>query len=72
MKSEQHEMVNLWNLVFVICQVVGYIFDQVDEGLNTQYHETVYSLLDSLSPGYREAFGNALLQRLERLQQNGQ
>ncbi|KAL7873277.1 hypothetical protein AOLI_G00123480 [Acnodon oligacanthus] len=53
-------------------RVVGYAFDQVDEGLASQYHETVYSLLDSLSPGYREAFGNALLQRLERLKQNGQ
>ncbi|XP_066526547.1 GSK3-beta interaction protein [Hoplias malabaricus] len=53
-------------------RVVGYAFDQVDEGLDTHYHETVYSLLDSLSPGYREAFGNALLQRLERLKQNGQ
>lgn len=53
-------------------RVVGYTFDQVDEDLSTQYHETVYSLLDTLSPRYREAFGNALLQRLERLKQNGQ
>ncbi|KAE8289856.1 GSK3-beta interaction protein [Larimichthys crocea] len=53
-------------------RVVGYAFDQVNEDLSTQYHETVYSLLDTLSPGYREAFGNALLQRLERLKQNGQ
>lgn len=53
-------------------QVVGYAFNDVNEDLNTQYHETVYSLLDKLSPGYREAFGNALLQRLERLSQNGQ
>nr|XP_057945980.1 GSK3-beta interaction protein [Doryrhamphus excisus] len=53
-------------------RVVGYAFNQVDEDLNTQYHETVYSLLDTLSPGYREAFGNALLQRLESLKQNGQ
>ncbi|XP_041121222.1 GSK3-beta interaction protein-like [Polyodon spathula] len=52
-------------------RVVGYAFDQVDESMMTQYHETVYSLLDSLSPAYREAFGNALLQRLERLNQNG-
>ncbi|CAK6957060.1 GSK3-beta interaction protein [Scomber scombrus] len=52
-------------------RVVGYSFDQVDEDLTTQYHETVYSLLDTLSPGYREAFGNALLQRLERLKQSG-
>ncbi|XP_054653475.1 GSK3-beta interaction protein [Dunckerocampus dactyliophorus] len=53
-------------------RVVGYAFNQVDEDLDTQYHETVYSLLDTLSPGYREAFGNALLQRLESLKQNGQ
>ncbi|XP_015205735.2 GSK3-beta interaction protein isoform X1 [Lepisosteus oculatus] len=53
-------------------RVVGYAFDHVDESVTTQYHETVYSLLDSLSPAYREAFGNALLQRLERLKQNGQ
>lgn len=53
-------------------QVVGYAFNQVNEDLSTQYHETVYSLLDKLSPGYREAFGNALLQRLESLSQNGQ
>lgn len=53
-------------------RVVGYSFNHVNEDLNTQYHETVYSLLDKLSPGYREAFGNALLQRLERLSQNGQ
>ncbi|XP_058471843.1 GSK3-beta interaction protein [Solea solea] len=52
-------------------RVVGYDFNQVDEDLNNQYHETVYSLLDTLSPGYREAFGNALLQRLERLKQSG-
>ncbi|XP_068608380.1 GSK3-beta interaction protein [Brachionichthys hirsutus] len=53
-------------------RVVGYAFNKVDGDLTTQYHETVYSLLDTLSPGYREAFGNALLQRLERLNQNGQ
>ncbi|KAK7903895.1 hypothetical protein WMY93_016502 [Mugilogobius chulae] len=53
-------------------RVVGYAFDQVNEDMSTHYHETVYSLLDSLSPGYREAFGNALLMRLESLKQNGQ
>ncbi|XP_005307077.1 GSK3B-interacting protein isoform X2 [Chrysemys picta bellii] len=53
-------------------RVVGYAFDQADDGLQTAYHETVYSLLDSLSPAYREAFGNALLQRLEALKRDGQ
>ncbi|XP_013868399.1 GSK3-beta interaction protein [Austrofundulus limnaeus] len=52
-------------------RVVGYAFNQVDENLSTPYHETVYSLLDQLSSGYREAFGNALLQRLEELKQSG-
>ncbi|XP_037359837.1 GSK3B-interacting protein isoform X3 [Talpa occidentalis] len=53
-------------------RVVGHAFDQVDDHLQTPYHETVYSLLDTLSPAYREAFGNALLQRLEALQRDGQ
>lgn len=53
-------------------RVVGYAFDQVDDHLQTPYHETVYSLLDTLSPAYREAFGNALLQRLEALKREGQ
>ncbi|KAJ6661829.1 hypothetical protein lerEdw1_013000 [Lerista edwardsae] len=53
-------------------RVVGYAFDQVDDGVQNPYHETVYSLLDSVSPAYREAFGNALLQRLEALKRDGQ
>ncbi|XP_056402095.1 GSK3B-interacting protein [Hyla sarda] len=53
-------------------RVVGFAFDQVDESIHSQYHETVYSLLDSISPAYREAFGNALLRRLEALKSDGQ
>ncbi|XP_010607445.1 GSK3B-interacting protein isoform X1 [Fukomys damarensis] len=53
-------------------RVVGYAFDQVEDHLQMPYHETVYSLLDTLSPAYREAFGNALLQRLEALKRDGQ
>ncbi|XP_063046635.1 GSK3-beta interaction protein [Engraulis encrasicolus] len=48
-------------------KVVGLGFDVVDVGYSAPYHETVYSLLDSLSPAYREAFGHALLSRLETL-----
>ncbi|XP_068800218.1 GSK3B-interacting protein, partial [Struthio camelus] len=51
-------------------RVVAYAFDQTDDSLQTPYHETVYSLLDSLSPAYRELFGNALLQRLEALKKD--
>ncbi|KAM8920807.1 GSK3B-interacting protein [Pelodytes ibericus] len=53
-------------------RVVGYAFDHVDEETHNPYHETIYSLLDSLSPAYREAFGNALLRRLEALKRDGQ
>ncbi|XP_075049718.1 GSK3B-interacting protein [Mixophyes fleayi] len=53
-------------------RVVGCAFDQVDEGYHSQYHETIYSLLDSISPAYRDAFGNALLRRLEALKRDGQ
>jgi hypothetical protein len=31
------------------------------------YFETPYSLLDSLSPGYRQAFGDSLAQKLRKL-----
>ncbi|XP_032745283.1 GSK3B-interacting protein-like [Rattus rattus] len=48
-------------------RMVGYAFDQVENHLQIPYHETVYSLLDTLSPAYQEAFGNVLLQRLEAL-----
>ncbi|RMB98767.1 hypothetical protein DUI87_24986 [Hirundo rustica rustica] len=53
-------------------RVVAYDFDQTDDRLQTPYHETVYSLLDSLSPAYREVFGNAILQRLEALKKESQ
>ena len=40
------------------------------------FYETPYSLLDSISPGYREAFGNKLASQLRKLseqnnEQNG-
>lgn len=53
-------------------RVVAYDFDQTDDSLQNPYHETVYSLLDTLSPAYREVFGNALLQRLEALKRDSQ
>ena len=33
------------------------------------YFETPYSLLDSVSPGYRDAFGHTLASQLEKLNQ---
>jgi len=48
-------------------KVVGYSFDTADIDGETVY-ETPYSLLDNLSPAYREAFGNDLTTQLLKLQ----
>jgi len=46
---------------------VGHTLNTADkEGENV--YETPYSLLDNLSPGYREAFGNDLTRQLLKLQ----
>ncbi|XP_058804708.1 GSK3-beta interaction protein [Phymastichus coffea] len=34
---------------------------------NLQYFESIYGLLDSISPQYRNSFGNSLLDRLQQL-----
>jgi len=48
-------------------KVVGYSLDTADtEGENV--YETPYSLLDNLSPAYRQAFGNDLTNQLLKLQ----
>lgn len=46
--------------------------DQLDRPCSEQpslsvYYETPYSLLDSISPSYRESFSNELAQRLNEL-----
>jgi len=48
-------------------KVVGYSVDTADTDGETIY-ETPYSLLDNLSPAYREAFGNDLTNQLLKLQ----
>jgi len=48
--------------------------DDVEDDDNDEvtFYETPYSLLDSVSPGYREAFGNKLASQLRKLsEQNG-
>lgn len=39
---------------------------------NLTYFETPYSLLDSVSPGYREAFGKSLASQLRKISQEQQ
>ena len=49
-------------------QIVGKQFDTITETESSQYYETIYALLDNVSPGYRCSFGEALSERLKQLQ----
>ena len=50
-------------------QVVGEKFDDnQEENKTSKYYETMYALLDSISPGYTQSFGEALVQKLSSLQ----
>ena len=55
---------------FTLFQVVGDQFDKSQEGGETKYYETMYALLDSVSPGYSQAFGKALVRKLASLPGN--
>ncbi|KAL8560205.1 hypothetical protein ACOMHN_021699 [Nucella lapillus] len=49
--------------------VVGHQYNSVEEESRASRHyETIYSLLDSLSPGYRNSFSETLTAKLQRLQ----
>ena len=50
-------------------QVVGDNLDENQEERVSKYYQTIYALLDSLSPGYSQSFGEALVQRLSSLDQ---
>ena len=46
---------------------MGSKFDEIGKE-SGQYFETIYSLLDSVSPEYRKTFGDVLMDKLSRLQ----
>ncbi|XP_064615812.1 GSK3-beta interaction protein-like [Liolophura sinensis] len=50
-------------------KIVGKEYNKVDEKCckDNQCYETLYSLLDKVSPQYRVSFGNVLFQKLESL-----
>lgn len=52
-------------------QVVGDNFDENQEAKASNYFETMYALLDSVSPGYSQSFGEALIKKLSSLQPDG-
>lgn len=59
------------HLLFVfIFQLAGNQFDCVDEKSEGRYFETIYALLDSISPQYRNTFGDTLIRKLQHLQNN--
>ncbi|XP_045196984.1 GSK3B-interacting protein-like [Mercenaria mercenaria] len=49
-------------------RLAGKQFDVLDqqEG-ESKFYETIYSMLDSISPGYRNTFGDTLIQKLQGL-----
>ncbi|XP_078000439.1 GSK3-beta interaction protein-like [Glandiceps talaboti] len=49
-------------------RIVGNQFDCVGNSADNSYFETIYALLDKLSPGYRLSFGEALINKLSMLQ----
>ena len=53
---------------FALFQIVGEKFDNNQENSNSKYYETIYALLDSMSPGYTKSFGEALVRKLSSLQ----
>ncbi|XP_029633842.1 GSK3-beta interaction protein-like [Octopus sinensis] len=50
-------------------QIVGHDFDSLDNVSNGKYFETIYSLLDNVSPEYRNSFGDVLLSKLQKVQE---
>ncbi|XP_022288304.2 GSK3B-interacting protein-like [Crassostrea virginica] len=49
-------------------RIVGRKYDAIEETAQTKYYETIYALLDQVSPKYRNSFGDTLLKKLEHLQ----
>jgi len=56
------------NLELCLFQIVGNQYDTIAEADTSRYYETIYALLDTISPEYRLSFGEALTERLTELQ----
>lgn len=66
-KEGQQLTVELSTAGYSIC---GEAFDQLNcqsNGHSIQYFETIYALLDCISPGYRESFSSSLAMKLTAL-----
>lgn len=49
-------------------RIVGMKFDEVNQEEYSEFFETIYALLDTISPQYRESFGDALASKLSALE----
>lgn len=48
-------------------KIVGFNFDSCDIEDNDEIYETIYALIQSHSTGYTKSFGNALVDKLNKL-----
>ena len=62
-------MACVWALFHVIWQVVGTGHDVVTED-SSQVFETVYALMNHISPGYQSAFHSKLASKLGQVSQS--
>lgn len=53
-------------------QIVGRTYNAIDDTSQSKYYETIYALLDQVSPKYRNSFGDTLLRKLENLQRQSE
>jgi len=65
--SKLFELKKEFEISLFIFRVVGFSLNTTDKEGEIVY-ETPYSLLDNLSPAYRQAFGNDLTNQLLKLQ----
>lgn len=53
-------------------RIVGRTYDTIDDTSQSKYYETIYTLLDQVSPKYRNSFGDTLLRKLENLKKQSE
>ena len=71
MRMSSRPVYSYINTIWGVClcvQVVGHQFDTINAATPSRYYETIYGLLDSVSPEYRNSFSETLIAKLQRLQ----
>ncbi len=68
-QADRTKNVTLFRLAIVL-QIVGTAFNDAGNR-DGHFYETIYSLLDSVSPEYRQTFGDVLMDKLKKLQKEG-